>query len=145
MDRRHYYPVIQKRGSWKCTVITLLSCMSKLFTAILNKRKNKVIEDNNVLSDAQFGFRSGRSTTDAIFILNALIQKVLNGKERLYCCFIDVKRAFDSVYLNGLFLKLNKSGIGGKTLKIIKSIYSNIKNRVRACNFYSDFFIVRWV
>ena len=53
---------------------------------------------------------------------------------------IDLKRAFDSVYLNGLFLKLNKSGIGGKTLKIIKSIYSNIKNRVRACNSYSDFF-----
>ena len=47
--------------------ITLLSCMSKLFTAILNKRIKKVIEDNNVLSDAQFGFRSGRSTTDAIF------------------------------------------------------------------------------
>jgi len=36
---------------------------------------------------------------------------------------IDLKRAFDSVYLNGLFLKLNKSGIGGETLKIIKSIY----------------------
>ena len=47
--------------------ITLLCCMSKLFTAILNKRIKKVIEDNNVLSDAQFGFRSGRSTTDAIF------------------------------------------------------------------------------
>ena len=60
MDRRHYYPVIQKRGSWKCTVITLLSCMSKLFTAILNKRINKVIEDNNVLSDAQFGFNNRR-------------------------------------------------------------------------------------
>ena len=44
-------------------------------------------------------------------ILNALIQKVLNGKERLYCCFIDLKPALDSVYLNGLFLKLNKSGI----------------------------------
>ena len=42
--------------------------MSKLFTAILNKRINKVIEDNNILSDDQFGFRSGRSTTDAIYI-----------------------------------------------------------------------------
>ena len=40
--------------------ITLLSCMSKLFTAILNKRINKVIEDNNVLSDAQFGFNNRR-------------------------------------------------------------------------------------
>ena len=57
---------------------------------------------------------------------------------------IDLKRAFHSVYLNGLFLKLNglflklnTSGIVGKTLKI--SIYSNIKNRVRAFTSYSDF------
>ena len=57
---------------------------------------------NNILSDSQFGFRKGRSTTDAIFVLNAIIKKILNEKGRLFCAFIDLKRAFDSVYLNGL-------------------------------------------
>ena len=71
MDRRHHYPAIQKEDPENVRNyrgITLLSCMSKLFTAISNKRINKVIEDNNILSDDQFGFRSGRSTTDAIYI-----------------------------------------------------------------------------
>ena len=48
--------------------ITLLSCLSKLFTTVLNKRIEKFCTDNNSFSDAQFGFRKGRSTVDPIFI-----------------------------------------------------------------------------
>ena len=58
----------------------------------------------------------GRSTVDASFVLNAIIQKYLSEKKRLYCAFVDLKKAFDSMYLNGLWLKLYKLGIGGKTL-----------------------------
>ena len=71
-------------------------------------------ENNSIISDSQFGFRKGRSTTDACFVLNAIIQKILNEKGRLYCAFIDFKKAFDSVYLNGLWFKLYKLGINGK-------------------------------
>ena len=86
-----------------------------LFTGILNNRVTKLAE-NNILSDSQFGFRKGRSTTDASFVFNAIIQKILNEKGRLLCAFIDLKRAFDSVYLNGLWFKLHKIGINAKML-----------------------------
>lgn len=49
--------------------ITLLSCMSKLFTTVVNKRIENICNENNIISDAQFGFRKGRLTIDAIFIL----------------------------------------------------------------------------
>ena len=120
--------------------ITLVSCFSKLFTGILNNRVTKWAENNNILSDSQFGFRKGRSTTDAIFVLNAFIQKILNEKGRLFCAFIDLKRAFDSVYLNGLWFKLHKIGINAKMLRIIKDMYNKVKSCVRGCNSYSDFF-----
>ena len=55
---------------------TLVSCFSKIFTSILNKRISNWVENNDILSDAQFGFRKGRSTTDAIFVINAVIQKM---------------------------------------------------------------------
>ena len=58
--------------------ITLVSCLLKLFTGILNWRLNRLVENNDILRDAQFGFRSGSSTTEAIFLLNVLIQTVLN-------------------------------------------------------------------
>ena len=120
--------------------ITLSSCMSKLFTSILNNRIYTWAEEHERLSDAQFGFRKERSTVDAVFILQNLIQHVLNQNKFLYCAFVDLRKAFDSVYRNGLWLKLYKAGISGKMLKIIKSIYEQVKSCVKHCNNYSEFF-----
>ena len=120
--------------------ISLVSCFSKVFTGVLNKRLNDWADSNSVLSDAQFGFRKGCSTTDAVFVLHAFVQKVLTEKGRLFCAFIDLKKAFDSVPLNNLWFKLIKSGVTGKVLKIIYSMYSNITATVRACNSYSQYF-----
>ena len=77
---------------------------------------------------------------DICFVLNAIIQKILNEKGRLYCAFIDFRKAFDSVYLNGLWFKLYKFGINGKLLTIIRDMYNNVKTCVRNCNSLSDFF-----
>ena len=53
--------------------ITLISCMGKLFTSILNIRLNTWAEENSVFNDYQFGFRRNRGTTDCIFVFNGLI------------------------------------------------------------------------
>ena len=118
----------------------MVSCFSKIFTGVLNNRLNKWAESSDALSDSQFEFRKGRSTTDAIFDLNATIQKVLNEKGRLFCAFIDLKKAFDSICLNGLWYKLNKMGVNAKMLRIIKDMYNKVKTCVSGCNSYSDFF-----
>ena len=60
--------------------ITLVSSFFKMFTSILNKRVNDWVENNNIVSDAQFGLRKARSTVDAILVLNTVIQKILNEK-----------------------------------------------------------------
>ena len=122
--------------------ITLSSCMSKLFTSILNNRIYSWAEEHDKLLDAQFGFRKNCSTVDAILILQNLIQSVLNEKKRLYCAFVDLCKAFDSVYRNGLWLKLYKAGISGKMLRIIKSIYEQVKSCVKHCSGYSEFFYI---
>ena len=73
-------------------------------------------------------------------MLNAAIQKILSEKGRLYCAFVDFKKAFDSVYLNGLWHKLLKLGINAKMLRIIRDMYNNVKTCVRNCHSYSEFF-----
>ncbi|KAL4219933.1 hypothetical protein ACF0H5_020345 [Mactra antiquata] len=120
--------------------VTIVSCLSKIFTGVLNQRLSDWAEKNEILTDAQFGFRKGRSTTDAAFILHSVINKILSEKQRLYCCMIDLKRAFDSVYLNGLWLKLFNLGIDGKFLRIIRDMYSQVKVCVKGCKSFSDFF-----
>jgi hypothetical protein len=56
--------------------------------------KNDGSEDNSVLTDAQFGFRPGYGTHDAIFALNSIIAKSIRQGKRLYCCFIDYVNGF---------------------------------------------------
>jgi len=106
----------------------------------VNQRISNWCEENNVISDAQFGFRKGRSTVDAVFILQSIIQKYVNMNKRLYCCFIDMKRCFHSIYLNALWTKLFKYNLDGKMLRIIRSMYQSVKSCVRHCNTYSDYF-----
>ena len=86
----------------------------------------------NIISDSQFGFRKGLSTIDAIFVLQSLVNKYLSDKKRIYCCFIDFQKAFDSVDRVKLWHKLFQIGIQGKMLKIIKSLYNNVKCCVKA-------------
>ena len=79
--------------------ITILSCFGKLFTAILNLRLNNFLEHYNILEENQAGFRSGYSTIDHIFTLNALTELLKLKNKKLYCCFIDFSKAFDSVWV----------------------------------------------
>ena len=52
--------------------------------------------------------------TDHVFILKTLINKyVYKCKRKLYVCFVDFKKAFDSVWRSALFLKLRAKGIKG--------------------------------
>jgi hypothetical protein len=93
-----------------------------------------------VITDAQFGFRRGLSTVDALFALTSVVQKYLNVNKRLYCVFVDLKKAFDSVYRNALWLKLYRCGVQGKILRIIRDMYEKVKSCVRHCNTYTDYF-----
>ena len=73
-------------------------------------------------------------------LLQSLIQKVLNQKERLYCAFVYLQKAFDSLYLNVLWFKLYKLGIDVKLRRIIRDMYDRVKSCVRHCNSFSEFF-----
>ena len=54
--------------------IALLSHFAKLFACVLNHRIRSWCENSDVIYDAQFGFRKGRSTVGAVFILYSLFK-----------------------------------------------------------------------
>ena len=122
--------------------ITLINITAKLFSMLLRNRINKWCENNKKLNDSQFGFRDNHSTTDCIFILHLIIQKVLASRNKLFCAFIDYEKAFDTVNHDILWVKLVQSGLSCKIMNMIKSIYSNIKACVRSSSTmnFSEFF-----
>ncbi len=94
--------------------ITLVNVISKIYSLILRNRINSWCESEHVFNDSQYGFRDGRSTADAIFLLHAIIQKVLSKNSKLYCIFIDYQRAFDTVNRDALWAKLYKLELAAK-------------------------------
>lgn len=120
--------------------VTLLSCLGKIFTSVLNSRLNKFIEENSILNENQAGFRSGYSTNDHIFSLYALFELLTMKKKKLHCAFIDFEKAFDFVHRNSLFFKLFVNSIGGKFLRIIQNMYNEIKSCIRYNNESTEFF-----
>ena len=107
--------------------ISVISCLAKLFTKIMNNRLNEWVEEEKVLSDVHYGFRKGRSTVDCIFIIQGLINIVLEKGFKLYVCFVDYKKAYDIIDRSCLFHKLTKEGVSSKVVNIYKDLYSKMK------------------
>ena len=61
-------------------------------------------------------------------------------KKKLFCAFIDLKQAFDTIWRDGLWWKLVNFNINGKCFKLIKNMYSNIKSCLVVNGEQTEFF-----
>lgn len=84
--------------------VCVLTVPAKLFDSILYQQLFPHISP--YLSDAQFGFRPGRSTTSNLLILNQDISDAFNDKSQIDVIYTDFKKAFDLVTYFVLLCKL---------------------------------------
>ena len=77
---------------------------------------------------------------DHVFVLNSIIDIYLQKRKRVYCAFIDYKKAFDLVDRSSLWSKLISHGINGKLMSVIFNLYHHAKSCVRANGKMSDYF-----
>jgi hypothetical protein len=105
--------------------ITILSCFGKLFTSILDIRLHKFSEEKELINKFQCGFRKGYSTVDNMYVLKMIIDILQNSGKKMFCAFIDLKSAFDTICKTHLWAKLCSYDITGKCLNVVKIIYSN--------------------
>ena len=118
--------------------ISLISCVYKLFTAIIHRRLEFFCKNENILSEAQLGFVSGNRTSDAHLILHNLIRDYCHKKGKfLYSCFVDFSKAFDSIPRDILFQKLLAKGIKGKVFNLLKNIYLHEESKIKIGNHLS--------
>jgi hypothetical protein len=88
------------------------------------------IENGNIISKNQFGFRKKMSTTKAIFNFLDDIYRSIDEKANTLGLFADLSKAFDTVCHNVLLLKLSNAGINGIALSWFASYLSNRFYRV---------------
>ena len=104
--------------------IASLPYISKIFERAMADRLISFFEKYNILSPAQFGFRPGKSTADALIRMTNLIYEALNDMTNLINIQIDLRKAFDVVDHAALMCKLFFYGIRGAQLEFFKSYLS---------------------
>ena len=117
--------------------IALLAIPGKIFLRILLERMKEKM--NNKLRESQYGFRPGRGTVDAVFIVRQIIEKAKEKNIPLYFHFIDFKAAFDTVWRDALWKMMKATGINPKTIKIIQHMYENTE-----CSVLIDGQLTEW-
>ena len=118
--------------------ITTLSIFSKIFEKLVHKRMTSFIMKYNLLSDNQFGFTAGKSTSDAIlkFLDNAYDS--LNNNNYLLTIYLDFSRAFDTISHDILLRKLEHYGFRNEIHSWFKSFLCNRKQFVSIGETESD-------
>ena len=119
--------------------ISVLPLISKIFERCVAIRLVKFLEKHKLLSESQFGFRKGFSTTDAMEQLTERIYSSLNNKNHAISTFIDFSKAFDTVNHQILLRKLSAYGIRGLPLAWFTSYLLNRQHRVKIGACYSEY------
>ena len=90
------------------------------------------MEEHNVLSPFQFGFRKQHCTYMPVALIVDEITKSLEKKKKIVGLYLDLKKAFDTVDISILLTKIKFLGIQGNLFKIIQSYFQNRVQCVRA-------------
>ena len=90
-------------------------------------RLEKFAADRGYFSELQFGFREGVGCIEASFTILETINHMLERGSKVFSCFLDVRKAFDTVWIDGLLYKLfNDLGIKGRMWLAIKDLYTDV-------------------
>ncbi len=104
--------------------ITVGPILTQLFAMILDKRLSEWAKQHGLHAKGQVGFRKYYRTTNQLFILRTLIEQSKTKKKPLYCCFVDLKKAFDIVPREVLWHVLVSLKVEGCFLQCLQVMYA---------------------
>lgn len=118
--------------------ISLITGLAKIFEKVIKVRITQFINKYNLLSDNQFGFREGRSTSDAMISLTSKIYRALDTKKPAIAVFVDLAKAFDTVDHTQLMRVLDGVGFRGPAYDLMQDYLSDRPQKVQIQQYYSD-------
>ncbi len=109
--------------------ISLLDVVGKVVARVIQECLQKLAEDQ--LPESQCGFRKGCGCTDMIFTVRQLVEKSWENTAKTFLTFIDLRKAYDSVPREALWIALQKLGVPEGMVNIIASFHNGMKAKIR--------------
>jgi exonuclease III len=121
--------------------ISLLNVFGKVYARLLLNRISGHVEQK--LLENQCGFRPARSCADHIFSMRQLMEKAREWRRPIYICFVDLRKAYDSINRVALWKIVKHYGISEKLCNLLADLHSDTRCRVRVDGNYSRWFDVQ--
>ena len=112
--------------------ISLLPICGNIFEKIIFNNLYSYLNANNLITKNQSGFRPGDSTTNQLLYLTNDIHEAFENPKSLEVrvVFLDISKAFDKVWHDGLLFKMKQNGVSGSLLKFFRNYLNNRKQLV---------------
>ena len=101
--------------------VSLTPVLCKLMERLIKNRMTWYMEKNEIITPIQSGFRKKRSTIDQIIRLETDIHKGMINREYTVVLFLDLEKAYDAVWRQGIVSKIYELGFKGKILRWINA------------------------
>ena len=124
--------------------VSVLPIFGKILEKILYSRMYSFMCSKNIISESQFGFRKNHSTNHAIQHSVSFINDSHLAAKHVLGIFIDLSKAFDTIYHDTLLRKLYHNGIRGNSHKLISSYLTNRYQYVKVNNEVSDNLLIKF-
>ena len=98
---------------------------------MINDRLVWYLENNDILTDIQCGFRKHRSTIDHLVRLESFIRDAFLNKQEVVSIFFDLEKAYDTTWKYGILRDLHGAGLRGRMPLFISNFLENRNFRVR--------------
>ena len=118
--------------------ISLISSIMKLFERVIEQRLRSHLEHMGFINKHQSGFRRAKSTDDHLFRLSQSIMESFNRVEHVVAAFLDVEKAFDNVWHNGLRFKIFQLDLSTKMAHWLSDFLVGWLIQVNVNNFFSN-------
>ena len=120
--------------------ISLLTNFNKVYEVLVWNRIKGCWNSQKVISDLQGAEKKKQSCVHTALVLQESIANALEKHDKVFVTFLDVSKAYNTVWMDGLFFLLNKLGITGKLWRLMYRAYIGFKSNVRIGDKTSDWF-----
>ncbi|GFW73989.1 RNA-directed DNA polymerase from mobile element jockey [Trichonephila clavipes] len=118
--------------------ISLLSSLSKAYEFVILNWLNQHCLARNIIIPEQHGFVTKCSTVTQLLRVTELVHTGFQNHQATGILFVDIAKAFDKIWHDGLVFKMMRLGFSDQILKIIHSYLNSREFRVRVENCLSS-------